>query len=280
MNNSVPDGSHRTERMKGRRRLGAFPIPNARGGRIALIALVVPAATGLIMLAQLFFTAVGPIPCGFWKNCPGPSTASPTSTPSPKTAPSENDARRDDAEASAVGSCIAEDAVVPCDSLHQEQIFADDDCSPRKLIEYLGGNPDVDVLRPDLDIERRSERECSVPVPNGMNWSAQGMLATDGGTLWRWCRNSVTNQDVPCSEAHDAEVISLYPQPREEELECRTDAEAYMDRKWSGVSTDLVLSSMGHEAGEICVVQPRGNNSLDDSIRRIGTRALPLGDPL
>lgn len=280
MNNPAPENSGRARRTKRRKRLGASLIPNARGGRIALVALVAPAATGIIMLAQLFFTAVGPIPCGFWKNCPEPSTASPSSTPSAKTEPSEDDTHRDDAGASTVGSCIADDAVVPCDSSHQEQIFADHDCSPRQLIEFLGGNPDVDVLRPDLDIERRSEHECSVPVPNGMSWSAQGALATDGGDLWRWCRNSVTDQDVPCSEAHDAEVVSLYPQPREEELTCRTDAEQYMDRKWSGVSTDLVLSSRGHQAGDICVVQPRGNNSLDGSIRRIGTRALPLSDPL
>lgn len=274
MDDVITDGSRRSKRAKIRNRLRSMSFPEKLGLSIAVI-------SGFIMLAQLFFTAVGPLPCGIWKECPtrpvAPSTGTLSSTPATTTG---EDTASGEVGTLAIGTCMAADAAVPCDTSYREQVYAHDDCSLEMLVGFLGGNPAVDVLRPDLETGRRSERECSVHVPDGMNRSAEGVLTTESGTVWRWCRNSVTDQDVPCSDAHDEEVVSFSPRPRDEELDCRADAETYMDRGWSGVSTDLALAMVEHEAGDLCVVRPRGNNSLDGSIRRIGTRTLPLSNPL
>ncbi|MFF0943977.1 hypothetical protein ACFYE2_07085 [Kocuria sp. CPCC 205300] len=254
-------------------------FPEALSLTIALLALVVGVVGVCVMLAQLYVAAVGPSPC-FWGKCIPSSAAPPTGTPSPAPTTTDEDTDSGETGTLAIGTCLAGDAAVPCDTSYQEQVYAHDDCSSGMLIGFLGGNPAVDVLRPDLETGRQSDRACSVRVPGGMNRSAEGVLTTESGTGWRWCRNSVTGQDVPCSDAHDEEVVSFSPRPRDQELGCRADAETYMDRGWSGVSTDLALAVVEHEAGDLCVVRPRGNNSLDGSVRRIGTRTLPLSNPL
>ena len=279
MNDGATDASRRTKRAKISNRLRNMSFSERVMLIIALIALAIAMIGVPIMLAQLFFTAAGPLPCGIWKECATPSSAPPPGTP-PQAPTDQSAGSGKDESVLAVGTCIADGATVPCDSPHQEQIYAHDDCSPEKLIRFLGGNPAIDVLRPDLVTEKRENRECSVHVPGGIRWSAQNVLPAASGTVWRWCHNSLTDRDVPCSEAHDGEVVSSSPRPRDDELDCRADAETYMDRGWSGVNAELMHEVVEHEAADLCLVRPRGNNSLNGSIRRIGTRTLPLGDPL
>lgn len=266
--------------LDGHSRSSLAPPPEPPKNWRSLVAFIATLAVVPIALGQLFFGAVGPLPCGFWEKCPESSPASSHNSEEPTPTDTTGGDDRSEVEAHPIGTCIANGSPVPCDSPHQAQVFSELDCSLRPLVDFLGGDPKVDVLRPDLRIEQSPAGDCRFQVPPETRSSARSALTKNAAAAWRWCINSTTSKDVPCSSEHDKEVVSVYAHPRRDEMNCRADAEKYLNQGWSSVNNELSLSATSHETGDICVLGPRGNNSLEGSVRRLGTSALPLGRPL
>ena len=178
------------------------------------------------------------------------------------------------------GTCSLGDAAVACDSDHDAEAIGGERCEWDDLVRYFGGRPDIDVLRPDLRLTPTASGSCVVHLPVISPTPVSGMLSQGDGSVWRWCRNSREDTDVACSEPHDQEVVARVSPDSTDELDCESRAGQYMSIGWERVRNELAVSRDHAGPERICVVTPRGDNSLEGTLRDLGTNSLPLGQPL
>jgi hypothetical protein len=182
------------------------------------------------------------------------------------------------------GTCLTAslDLVTRCDVEHGYEIFSLSDCSEDSLIEYLGGNPAVDIIRAGpqrVEMAGTGTSACVVSPPEGAagDSPAAGVLQGDLDDAWRTCIDDRTGeQDVSCADPHTAEWVSLTP-PSDEAVDCEEMAARYMNAPPSRFAGELQVRSSLGPAGPQCLVASLGSDVLHGSLRNIGVSSLPLG---
>ena len=85
---------------------------------------------------------------------------------------------------------------------------------------------------------------------------------------------------MSCIEPHDEEVVALQAADSLQELDCVDEAGEYMSVVWERVQSELDVYEEQLDGARICVVAPRGANSLEGTLKDLGTNSLPLGQAL
>lgn len=164
----------------------------------------------------------------------------------------------------------------PCDSPHSaETIPVDSECGPVAFIRYAGGNPSVEVLRSDIKVDQVNGA-CIAQVP-GLNVqeSYEGFLNGSNGPALRECRNAVESF-VPCHEEHTGEVVFREDPTQPQELSCEARASEYMNSPVDTHFRDVNVEALDTQPRR-CVVEVRGRNTLETSLRNLGSDAIQLG---
>lgn len=213
---------------------------------------------------------------------PGDPPNPPPSTPQAPSASEASSGGRNapDERATAESGCFVDDRPVACDVDHNAETFQGAECTHEALVRHLGGRPGLDILRPDLSVVRTDAGGCAVRFPFVTAQHAEGALARDGGHAWRWCRAAASGADVPCSDPHDQEVVARERVGAGSDFSCEEFAGEYMSVSWEHVRSVLEVVEELNGDGRICVVSPRGDDSLEGSLRDLGAAALPLGRAL
>ena len=212
-----------------------------------------------------------------------PSTVDPTSEESPPSSTSQ-----DVVPALAVGDCLsAERQPLPCTAVHRFEVVATGatECNAAVALPYLGGNPDLDILRAQFTAS--DEHACLVADHSDADRSAtiKGILSvTDdptAGSQFRLCRDDrTTPTEVGCDVPHTGEFIGSLGVPAPDTADCEAAATAYLSRTYNDVSDRLKVTAIPTSdpgsGSPGCVITTRGNAVLTQSIRNVRTNALPL----
>lgn len=199
------------------------------------------------------------------------------STPSPN--PTQN----------AVGQCLSTDTrVVPCDFTHRFEVVAapTTKCSQGDITEYLGGDPDVDVIFVIAKPMRVSNSSvCAIANHSGTDrpGSVRNVLQAAPGSDWRRCFDSRGRRhDVPCDLPHTGEYVGMPAATAPNLRSCESAAEVYLATTLDQVPELKIspLPVMGPtDSRPRCLLSVRGANLLTASVRSLGPNALPLEPP-
>ncbi len=199
-----------------------------------------------------------------------------TAVDSTHSTPSGTDPSASASESIAIGSCLdGHDAATACDAPHVSEVFnASGDCSDDALLQYLGGLPGQDILRVDLrlrPISTTGSLLCVVDKPSqALVSNSRDALLNRSGDPWRRCHDAIA-REVSCAQPHTTEVV-YEEQSAGEDLDCRTRADAYLEIPFARHAAELELL----QDAKHCYVGVRGDDLLNGSLRRLGTKALPL----
>ena len=205
--------------------------------------------------------------------------------PTPSVTPSEGARQGYDSPGPAsvpakVGTCLDEKAqAVACDTTHRYEVFgtalASGTCARRDMMAYLGGSSRIDVLLAAVKPTRVTaggSDACAVDIGSTLQAPVAGVLASRRGDALRRCWDSRVDEEVPCSSAHSAEVISS---PDSGTQTCAQLAEQYLEAPLEEVRFDLRAVVVAAHPDE-CRIVVLGRSVLTASVRGLGTRAVPL----
>lgn len=170
---------------------------------------------------------------------------------------------------------------VTCDGPHSyEVVEVSTGCSAPALLSYLGGDEDVDVLRPGSGssvVQISGKPACTVTAPAGgaLTLPAQDALRGSAGDAWRWCLSQEDDASIGCSTPHDREVIG--PSGAQVgPLDCAARADRYLEVPLRNHDRQLYVTSEQVDGAQRCVVGVRGDNRLNASLRRLRSSSLPI----
>lgn len=219
----------------------------------------------------------------------GPARTDPTGPSSAITATSDGldltGTEANPAEAAAsntVGTCLGNSLQrTPCGLPHFFEVFSASPCTYSELVAFLGGSSSVEVLLDGGDyktVTLDGNTVCALAksAEQGRAGTAKDILQTSRGDDWRRCIDRRINRQVACSKDHTGEIVHLADGAAEPN--CLQHAEEYMKIPIDRVAPDLSISIASIDNIPACVVEARGNNILDASLRSIGTRVLPIKD--
>lgn len=253
-----------------RRRLG--PIEPRRVVRLTIEGIFVLAA--LTAIAAYFGVTVAH-KAGTGGNGFGLPTAT-TSSPSASVAANT-------AGAVAVADCLPAglEKSVPCDVSHAYEVVSLGDCTYDSFIRYLGGRPDVEIIRvqPRTVSAGSTGRVCVVQDPAGAATftSVRNVLLRDG-SAWRRCADDrIKDENVPCSQEHTSEYV--WTSHSQSPVDCEKAAEIYLGAPPSNFQGRLRVVTQNYSTGPVCLVATEGADLLTASLRNIGVSALPIVSP-
>lgn len=178
------------------------------------------------------------------------------------------------------GTCLVDslDAEVPCDRAHAYEVISTTECTTEALIRFLGGRPDVEVLRVEpMQLAVPAEREACVvapPSPEMTLRSVRDALQEPGGAVWRRCADARTaNDSVPCNEPHTAEFVLVESSTA---VDCIQVSENYTGAPLSRLKGSISVETVSYADGPHCLLVVQGGELLSDTLRNIGTATLPL----
>lgn len=165
---------------------------------------------------------------------------------------------------------------IPCDAPHMAEIIATaPECGMGAFLKYAGGNSEIDVLRVDINLQTL-EASCVAQAPDlQLEESFEGVLDREDGSALRECYMDRTGSYVPCAERHTGEVIFREDPVNPTDLECETRAEEYMGTTLERIFPKLKIVSTANSPRR-CIVEVRGNNTLEGSLRNQGPKAIDL----
>ncbi len=275
----APEGWRRAASVGGVLAAGALlHQAHARAGRTRLGLQVLGALLAVLGLAAALVpqrastTGAGPV------SAPSPGSSPlpvPSSTP-PVTRPPGDPGPR----APVAGYCLprAADRVLDCRTAHTYEVVHLGACDAARVVRYLGGDPAVDVLlTAPRAVQLLGTQSCVVNDPRAEPsfGSARGALQGEFGAAWRRCLDMRTGDDsIACSEPHSGEyVLRSPPAPP---IACDEAARRYLGAPMSNFIGQLEVRRTESASGIACVVAVRGADRLGDSLRNLGTSALPL----
>lgn len=168
---------------------------------------------------------------------------------------------------------------IACDSPHNAEIFApSQSCNQETLFKYLGGVPDVDVLRRGMDITDAAGQGCILTLPPEiqLTTTAAMSLTNKNSEFMRQCYDAKTNSDVGCDEIHTAEVVKTFAPESTETANCVEAAERYLGISSANFTTQLTVEQQESNDSRRCVVAAKGDNILTATLRDISNSSLPL----
>lgn len=183
-----------------------------------------------------------------------------------------------------VGTCLSSNAEeLPCDVAHLQEVFAAaPDCSQESLIGYLGGVLHRDVIRRDISVGEQSGTACVVELPPDLpvTRSLRGVMAEESAkdrSPWlRRCFDDRSEQDVDCSGYHTGEYVWEMQRSSPEPIDCSSHASEYIGTSIGPLFRTLEVEDLSTSELGMCRVSVKGSNSLEGSLRNLGSNGLPL----
>lgn len=201
----------------------------------------------------------------------GHPSASPSASQSPsQPAPSIDSASP--AETLSLPACFADGKVTSCQGAHTEERAALDSCTNEGLIYYMGGNPELDILREGLSANPTDE-ECAITgIESRTAQSLKDILPQPAGDAYRQCWDKETNLPIACDLPHFAEAIySGGP----EAVDCEAHFGNYVGRPYHQFRMQLNVELRPGPTTS-CWAKVRAHTHLTASIRDLGNQQLPL----
>lgn len=110
--------------------------------------------------------------------------------------------------------------------------------------------------------------------------SAHNVLQDGTAAGWRRCFDRRTQSAVNCSRLHSREYVATGSTRRPTPDECVAAAAAYLNQLPANLVDDLVVGVKDVPSGNPdparCYIDARGNQLLDDSVRALGVRPVPI----
>lgn len=172
--------------------------------------------------------------------------------------------------APSVGGCFRGADQVACSSAHDHEVtIGNSGCSLNSTTRFMGGNPDVDVLRSGLSV-KTIDGGCQVsgPVISTLHRSVNGILATRQGDVLRACFDQ-NGQEVGCDASHRSELIARTPS----DVECEDIFQNYTNAPFYKFANSIELRKSSDRTVE-CWATVRSRNTLSYSLRNLGEESL------
>lgn len=110
--------------------------------------------------------------------------------------------------------------------------------------------------------------------------SAHNVLQEGTAAGWRRCFDRRTQSAVNCSQLHSREYVATGSTRRPTPDECVAAAATYLNQLPANLVDDLVVGVKDVPSGNPdparCYIDARGNQLLDDSVRALGVRPVPI----
>lgn len=153
-------------------------------------------------------------------------------------------------------------------------------CDTGVLVAYLGSLGGIDVLRPGVAaVSKKIDGQgvCIATFTPEETASARDALARPDHVRWRWCLDTKPrHKTVPCDELHETEVIAVRP-AGDTDTDCRGAATQYTETNWRNLENTFTAKRVESEGQVQCRLTSLGDTHIYDTLRAIGTRALPVG---
>jgi hypothetical protein len=173
--------------------------------------------------------------------------------------------------------CLLDSSVVPCNTNHNAEEIYTQDCDEAAVIDYLGGDPNVDILSPNIEISP-VDAACRVRFEPHSGASVEGALRGHSGEDYRYCVSLLPKMKyTPCSTPHAGELVYLTG-AAQNSFQCESEATTYLGTPWAQVSSDLSLKKVSAPGQWGCLAVARGGNSLLHSLRNLGQGSLPIAN--
>lgn len=172
---------------------------------------------------------------------------------------------------------------LPCTEDHTGEVVASpQSCNAETLTTYVGGNPDVDVVRVHsiLPVGKAVPCEARVAAPF-QNQSMRGAFAGPAGEYLRLCVDDrLATKEVGCNAPHTLEYVGVADSLAPSLNDCELAAETYLRVGLNTVNSHLKVEAVQARALDAthprCRLRARGSDLFNGSLRNLGTNALPL----
>lgn len=162
-----------------------------------------------------------------------------------------------------------------CEIVHRYEVF-DGDCTVAGLIGWLGGRPDIDVVR--AGVGPLESGGCRADFRVDVRGSASGVLAGETADILRRCYDGASNAVVSCSQPHTAEYVAASISGVARPQDCESAADDYLEIAPRRRSEELRVRSIGSSpaAGDNarCMIEVRGSQRLAVSVRGLRNARL------
>lgn len=257
------------------------------GTVVGLLAAVVMVLTIVVPLfGGMFATSAGQLEP---RQGPKDETAvvGPTATSAGESSGPDSNERREtnDPAAFNTGDCLQlskkNTRLADCETEHNAQIIGvSGECTSNALLRFLGGTPDIDVVRADVTVQSGPDNRCIAALPEefDVRYSLENALASTNSESFRQCYDELLGQGVGCEQPHTGEVVKVLPADSSGSLNCAAAAERYMGLPVAEVSDDLAVAPRTNDGDSLkyCLVSVKGSNSLTSTIRDLGNSSLPI----
>ncbi|WP_406047461.1 hypothetical protein [Kribbella sp. NBC_00889] len=168
---------------------------------------------------------------------------------------------------------------VDCREKHRfEELLGATNCDQATVVRFLGGSPAIDVVT--ARGVTAPGGGCAVQTADDQMGSAQNVLQQGTAAGWRRCFDRRTQTAVNCSQLHSREYVATGSTRRPTPDECMAAAATYLNQLPANLVDDLVVGVKDVPSGNPdparCTIDARGNQLLDDSVRSLGVRPVPI----
>ncbi|TCC57570.1 hypothetical protein E0H73_29805 [Kribbella pittospori] len=173
----------------------------------------------------------------------------------------------------------ASQGLIDCREKHQfEELLGATNCDQAAVVRFLGGSPSVDVVTAQPATVPGGV--CTVQTDEDVMGSAHNVLQQGTAAGWRRCFDRRTQSAVNCSQLHSREYVATGSTRRPTPDECVAAAATYLNQLPANLVDDLVVTVKDVPSGNPdparCTIDARGNQLLDDSVRSLGVRPVPI----
>lgn len=168
---------------------------------------------------------------------------------------------------------------IDCREKHRfEELLGATNCDQAAVVRFLGGSPAVDVVT--AQPAAAPGGVCAVQTDEDVMGSAHNVLQQGTAAGWRRCFDRRTQSAVNCSQLHSREYVATGSTRRPTPDECTAAAATYLNQLPANLVDDLVVGvkdvPSGNRDPARCTIDARGNQLLDDSVRSLGVRPVPI----
>lgn len=203
------------------------------------------------------------------------ASSQPTSMTPPDDPPESGPAATSPTPHSGSACSTASGVVTDCELEHRYEAF-DGDCTVAGLIRWLGGRPDLDVVR--AGVSPMDTGACRADFRVDVRGSAAGALLADTADVLRRCYDSRSDAVVSCSQPHSAEYVAAPSSGVARPEECESAADDYLEidpqRRSDELRVRRIGSSPAAEDNARCVIEVVGSQRLAASVRGLRNTAL------
>lgn len=168
---------------------------------------------------------------------------------------------------------------IDCREKHRfEELPGAATCDQATVVRFLGGSPAIDVVT--ARAAPAPGGGCAVQLADDQMGSAHNVLQQGTAAGWRRCFDRRTQSAVNCSQLHSREYVATGSTRRPTPDECVAAAATYLNQLPANLVDDLVVGVKDVPSGNPdparCTIDARGNQLLDDSVRSLGVRPVPI----